>query len=72
MVARVIEHAKKLKTQNPKLETVTVDGARINLSDSWVIVRASGTEHFVRIFAEAKTGEEAKRLVEEYKRIALG
>ncbi len=54
-----------------KLTTITVDGVRINFPDSWVIVRASGTENYVRVFAEAKTKEKAKQLMEEYRKIAL-
>ena len=47
-------------------DVVAVDGVRINFPDSWVIVRASGTEDYVRVFAEAKTGEKAGKLVKEY------
>lgn len=67
IVARVLEHAKK-----HKLAHVTVDGVRVNMEDSWVIVRASGTEPYVRIFAEAKTEAEAKKLADEYRKIAQG
>lgn len=67
IVERVLAHAK-----NKKLDHVTVDGVRINLKDAWVICRPSGTEPYVRIFAEAKSAAEAKRLAEEYQRIALG
>ncbi|MDD5172524.1 MAG: phosphoglucosamine mutase [Candidatus ainarchaeum sp.] len=67
IVERVLAHAK-----NKKLDCVTIDGVRINLKDSWVICRPSGTEPYVRIFAEAKNAGEAKRLAEEYQRIALG
>jgi len=65
IVARVLAHAKA-----KKLAYITVDGVRINFRDCWVIVRASGTENYVRIFAEAKTEAEAKRLVQEYEKIA--
>ncbi|MFH0738218.1 MAG: phosphoglucosamine mutase [Candidatus Micrarchaeota archaeon] len=67
IVARVLAHAK-----SKKLEHITVDGVRINLKDSWVIVRASGTENYVRIFAEAKTLEQAQKLAKEYETIAKG
>jgi phosphomannomutase/phosphoglucomutase len=67
IIERVKEHAKA-----KKLDCVLVDGVRINLKDSWVICRPSGTEPYVRIFAEAKSAGEAKRLAEEYQRIALG
>lgn len=48
---------------------ITIDGVRINLPDGWVIVRASGTEDYIRIFAEAKTKEKAEKLVKEYEEI---
>ncbi|VVB98512.1 Phosphoglucomutase/phosphomannomutase [uncultured archaeon] len=51
---------------------VAVDGVRINFADSWVIVRASGTEDYIRIFAEAKTKEKAEKLVKEYEEKVKG
>jgi len=62
----------KAETQKRKLKTVDVDGVRINLKDAWVICRPSGTEPYVRIFAEARNAGEAKRLAEEYEKIAKG
>jgi len=64
IVAKVLEHAKA-----NKLNYLDVDGVRINLENAWVIVRASGTEEYVRVFAEAKTIEEAEKLVAEYEKI---
>ncbi|HIP58427.1 MAG TPA: phosphoglucosamine mutase [Archaeoglobus profundus] len=40
------------------------DGARIDYEDGWLLIRPSGTEPIVRIFAEAKTEEKAKELLE--------
>ncbi|MFH1520986.1 MAG: phosphoglucosamine mutase [Candidatus Micrarchaeota archaeon] len=65
IVEKVLAHAK-----NNKLEFVDIDGVRVNFKDSWVIVRASGTENYVRIFAEAKTKEAAQTLVDEYIKIS--
>ena len=48
------------------LHPLLLDGVRIDFPDSWVIVRASGTENYFRIFAEAKTQEKANALMEEY------
>jgi phosphomannomutase/phosphoglucomutase len=67
MVARVLAYAKK-----NRLAYLAVDGVRVNLDSSWVIVRASGTEPYVRVFAEARTAEEAKKLANEYSGIAKG
>lgn len=59
----IIEEIKeRLKNEN----IITIDGIRINFEDSWVIIRASGTEPYIRIFAEAKTKEKAKELAEKY------
>ncbi|VVC02390.1 Phosphoglucomutase/phosphomannomutase [uncultured archaeon] len=41
-------------------------GFRLDLEEGWVLVRASGTENYVRIFAEGKNEEEAKALAEKY------
>lgn len=56
--------------QKNKFNIVDIDGVRINFDDSWVIVRASGTENYVRVFAEAKSEENAKKLLENYKKLA--
>lgn len=48
---------------------IEIDGVRINFTDSWVIVRASWTEDYIRIFSEAKKQKEADRIVEKYKEI---
>jgi len=45
----------------------TIDGVKIWFSnDSWVLIRPSGTEPIYRIFAEAKTEDQAKKLISEY------
>jgi phosphomannomutase/phosphoglucomutase len=67
MVARVLDHAKE-----NKLGFIDIDGVRINFEDSWVIVRPSGTEECIRVFAEARSEEEAQELVERYRKIASG
>jgi phosphomannomutase/phosphoglucomutase len=58
--------------KDKKLKANTIDGVRLDFPDAWVIVRASGTENYVRVFAEAKTPDKAKALMEEYKKIAEG
>jgi phosphomannomutase / phosphoglucomutase len=50
------------------VEVIKVDGIRFNSSDGWCILRASGTEDLIRIFAEAKTPEKAKTLMERYEK----
>ncbi|MEK6979812.1 MAG: phosphoglucosamine mutase [Candidatus Micrarchaeota archaeon] len=60
--------------QDKKLDAILIDGVRINFDDdfgSWVICRASGTEDYVRVFAESKDKKKAKELVERYKKMAI-
>ncbi|MDO8339035.1 MAG: phosphoglucosamine mutase [Candidatus Burarchaeum sp.] len=53
-----------------KGKPTTIDGVRIDFpDDSWVIVRASGTENYIRIFAEAKSQEKANELMQSYVRM---
>ena len=44
-----------------------IDGVRVDFQDSWVIIRASGTENYMRIFAEAKKQKDADALMAEFK-----
>lgn len=68
---KIIDSAKRYAEEN-KLDYVDIDGVRINYENSWIIARPSGTEPYVRIFAEAKTEEEAKELVNKHKKIFTG
>jgi phosphomannomutase/phosphoglucomutase len=43
-------------------EISTLDGYRLEYSDSWVLVRPSGTEPKIRIVAEATTADRAEEL----------
>ncbi len=44
-----------------------IDGLKFDLDDSWIHIRPSNTEPIVRIIAESKVMEKAKKLVEEIK-----
>jgi phosphomannomutase/phosphoglucomutase len=46
-----------------------LDGIRVDFEDGWVIVRASGTENAMRIFAEGRTQKRADALMKEYKEV---
>ena len=59
----------KRYAEENKLDSIGIDGVRINFEEGWVIIRASGTEEYVRIFAEAKTEKKANELLEKYKKI---
>jgi phosphoglucosamine mutase len=68
------EDSKKEKVMNYVIEngegifkTVpeTVDGARFNLENGWVLIRPSGTEPYIRVRVEAKNNKDAKELLEK-------
>ena len=42
-----------------------LDGCKVYMDNAWVILRFSGTEPRVRIFAEAETVQGARKLVEK-------
>ena len=54
---------KQLERQYPDAERDEQDGLRLAWPDRWVHVRPSGTEHIVRLIAEAPTREAADDLV---------
>ena len=45
-------------------EVTTTDGYRLDYGDAWVLVRPSGTEPLVRVYAEAREEERARDLAE--------
>ncbi len=44
------------------LSVSDIDGLKLNFEDGWLLVRASGTEHKIRLTAEAKSEERAHQL----------
>ena len=54
----------RLKREIPKdYDRISdMDGVRVDYSDGWFLVRASGTEPKVRVFSEGKTEDIARRL----------
>lgn len=54
----------------PVREILTIDGTKMLLNnDQWVLLRFSGTEPLLRIFAEADTPEKAHQLLEGAQRL---
>ena len=45
-------------------EVTTLDGYRLDYGDGWVLVRPSGTEPLVRLYAEARERDRAEALLE--------
>ena len=65
-IGRKIMEEKQLPAFDRKVEKVSyMDGCKVYLENGWVIVRFSGTEPRVRIFAEAETEEKAKQTVKQ-------
>ena len=63
-IERRILKEKQLPSFERKVKKVSyMDGCKVYMDGGWVIVRFSGTEPRVRIFAEAETEEEARRTV---------
>jgi len=65
----ILDGVKKFAKQKG-YKTIDIDGVRITFEDSWAIIRASGTEPYIRIFGEAKSREKAEALVKEYEKLA--
>ena len=52
-------------------ETSTVDGLKVDFPHGWVHLRKSNTEPIIRIYAEARTADEARELANLVKQQAL-
>ncbi|MEM3399493.1 MAG: phosphoglucosamine mutase [Candidatus Micrarchaeia archaeon] len=64
------EHVMKALAERFQGENViTIDGVRINFGEEWVIIRPSGTENYIRVFAEARTAGKAEKICREYEKI---
>ena len=68
-IFRMIMEEKRIPDLGRKVEKISyMDGCKVYLDGGWVIVRFSGTEPRVRIFAEAETEKAARDLVEKMAR----
>ncbi len=68
----VVEKIGDYLEKNPPdgaLNVLRVDGVKVVFEDSWLLIRASGTEDVVRIFSDASSKERAKHLVEYGKKM---
>ncbi|RLE51130.1 MAG: phosphoglucosamine mutase [Candidatus Methanomethylicota archaeon] len=65
----VIDEVLSLAMREEKMKIDTIDGVKIWIDENtWVLIRASGTEPIIRVYAEAKSEDEAIKIVENYKR----
>jgi len=60
-------NAAKAHAKGSGARLTLVDGVRCDFDDGWVIARASGTEDYMRVFAEGKTKKRADALMNEFK-----
>jgi phosphomannomutase len=58
-----------LRRRFPDAVVDTQDGLRLAWPDRWLHVRPSGTEPIIRLIAEAPTGADAERLIEEGRKL---
>ncbi len=58
-----------LRAEFPEANADTQDGLRLAWPDRWLHVRPSGTEPIIRLIAEAPSGVDAERLIEEGRRL---
>ena len=59
----------KVKEHYANEQITDIDGVKIDFADSWVHMRKSNTEPIIRIYSEAKTMDEARRLGEKMKEV---
>jgi len=63
---------KALKTKLKGMISSTLDGIRVDMKGrGWVLVRASGTEPLLRLYAEAKTENELLEILDEFRPLVL-
>jgi phosphomannomutase len=55
----------QLKRKYAKEKIVLIDGVKVNFENSWIHIRKSNTEPLARVIAEAKSKNEALKLVSE-------
>jgi len=67
------EHAiKALKAKLKGRISSSLDGIRVDIEGrGWVLVRASGTEPLLRLYAEAKTENQVQEILAEFRPLVL-
>jgi phosphomannomutase len=60
-----------LRRTFPDAAADTQDGLRLAWPDRWLHVRPSGTEPIIRLIAEAPTGADAQKLIDEGRRLCV-
>ena len=72
LLARVKDHTFKKVAGSLITNTESLDGFKMSFGDAaWLLVRPSGTENMLRLYAEAPTREQVHALLEEMTALAL-
>ncbi|NTV45797.1 MAG: phosphoglucosamine mutase, partial [Chlorobiales bacterium] len=69
--ANVDEGFRRLAEKYSNEQITTIDGLKIDFSDSWAHMRKSNTEPIVRIYTEAKTRDDAEKLADRFSKELL-
>jgi phosphomannomutase len=69
VMAQVRENAQLFAHDERPSRIGTLDGLRLDFSDSWVLMRASGTEPLIRVISESTTQKQTKELIRRGKEI---
>ena len=72
LVRRLSEDPPDTLAGMPVRDISTLDGVKYTLDDAWLLIRPSGTEPVLRIYAEAPRPEIVQALLEEGKRLGIG
>lgn len=71
MTQYLLENAPAAIGGEPVLDILTVDGVKYLLADdSWLLIRPSGTEPVLRVYAEGRTSEIVKALLDYGQKVA--
>ena len=68
IVEKIGEYLEK-NTPKGVVKILRVDGVKLIYEDSWLLIRASGTEDVIRVFSDARNENDARALVNFGKRI---
>ncbi len=71
LVARLSEKPPQQLAGLPVREVSTLDGVKYIMDGAWLLIRPSGTEPVLRIYAEARDKETVQALLEEGKRLGI-
>ncbi len=71
LVARLSENPPQRLAGLPVREVSTLDGVKYIMDGAWLLIRPSGTEPVLRIYAEAQDEATVRALLEEGKRLGI-